>query len=197
MKILSTDKAFFSATLLMLVETWLLPSDEIILNGFEVMRRIDCTDKRRPFGSILLVSESEVKNVKVLDSQTYYEANSSLSVVSYLFKGIGITFLYKSPLFKTANLILHLHSTFEKFKVLHVQNCVVVGDFNINFMKISRDQDLLHNFMKENKLTLRQNFTSATDYGTMIDLCFSNINVVNCKVYESVTSDHKPLWFNL
>ncbi|CAF3300220.1 unnamed protein product, partial [Rotaria socialis] len=47
-----SDKAFLSASMISLVETWTKPSDSLEIEGFKVVHRRDCNDIRKPFDQI-------------------------------------------------------------------------------------------------------------------------------------------------
>ncbi|CAF4985400.1 unnamed protein product [Rotaria sp. Silwood1] len=50
---IKSDKKFLSSSMISLVETWTKPSDNLEIEGFEIVHRRDCDDVRKPFGQII------------------------------------------------------------------------------------------------------------------------------------------------
>lgn len=196
--ILKTDKAFAKSACMMLVETWLLPSEELQFSDFCTIHRTDCRrEHRTAFGMLLLVHTKSFPYISLFDTQTYDAKVSFLDVASYFYKDILVTFLHKSPKYPISNFVSYLEFIASKAKNCNVQFMIIIGDFNIDFLKASTEKNQIMNFMTKHKLILCQDYFPTTDYGSMIDLCFSNIPLFMVNVYESLTSDHKPLWFKL
>lgn len=194
--ILSTDKAFLNSTCIMIEETRLTPNDAFELPGFHIAYRKDCLPgKKKAFGSLLMVNKQLTSRITMFDSQTYQETKCFLDGASFLYQDNLITFLHKGPKYPTSKLISYLQLVMNKARLANIQNFVFLGDFNVNFLASSTEKNELCDFMNTYQLKLSQSYFATTDNGTMIDLCFSNIPTVICKIYESITSDHKPIWF--
>lgn len=198
-RILETDKAFSSSDCIMLVETWLLPTDILNVRNYITLHRNDCSQNRRhAFGSILLVKEELKSVVQIIDNHTYFEKKHFLDTVSYLFKNCLITFFHRSPRYSFIGMLLFFDFIINKGHCMNIRDMVIIGDFNTNLMQESNEKSQLLRFMTHNGFHQCQNNNfPTTDNNTMIDLCFSNIQNLKCHIYESITSDHKPLYFYL
>ncbi|KAK3920816.1 RNA-directed RNA polymerase L [Frankliniella fusca] len=73
-----------------------------------------------------------------------------------------------------------------------------MGDFNIKYQVSDPDFNSLKDFMKGNNCFMILDTTKvSTDHNSLIDLCFSTNETRNAHIFESATSDHKPIWIEL
>ena len=72
-----SDKTFSCASMISLVETWTKPTDSLEIEGFKIIHRRDCFDKRKPLGQITYLKKNlnnkdddlpKIKTVKIEDS---------------------------------------------------------------------------------------------------------------------------------
>jgi hypothetical protein len=188
-KIFLKDKAFANSACIMLVETWLLDTDVVSIENFTTIYRRNCEGmKRHAFGSLLLANGC--LNVKLFDCHVYVDSSCFLETVAYVYEDVVVVFLHRSPRYKFEHLLLYLELIFNKCKVENILKIVVIGDFNVDFLSKSYEHLTLKNFMLHHGFLLCQKYFPTTDYGSMIDLCFSNIPNLLCEGYESITSDH-------
>lgn len=97
--------------------------------------------------------------------------------------------VYKHPRFPNKELFQILESQLNDLQQAKV---IVVGDFNID-LKLESNKFLLDFFQKFN-LTCKQDISeSTTEYNSLLDVCFSNIESLTVSVYENYYSYHKGL----
>jgi exonuclease III len=108
---------------------------------------------------------------------------------------LAIINVYKPPNKPTKQLCELLLSIHKK----HIKDSkvVVMGDFNIDWNKETPDKNRLHKLMVQ-QLDYKQVVTDPTnDYGSTIDLIFTNIDNFQCGTLETYFSDHKAIWISL
>jgi len=99
-----------------------------------------------------------------------------------------VIIIYKSPKFPNPTFIHNLADVLQNIS----GKIVVAGDFNINVH--NSDSRLLTKLMDKYKLvSLFRNCDVSTDYGTLIDNCFSNVPEIQGWFYECYYSYHKPI----
>lgn len=104
--------------------------------------------------------------------------------------GVLMVFLYKSPKISSAVLLRLLQRVHKKYQ--H-NKAVIFGDFNIDWNVPSKDKNSLHTPMT--KLGYRQVIEKPSiDFGSTIDLIFTNIPTYQCGVVEAYYTDHKLCW---
>jgi hypothetical protein len=101
--------------------------------------------------------------------------------------------LYKPPTVKVKHLCDVLEDVHRKYT--NRSQCVILGDFNIDWYTNNSDKTTLNNLMVK-KLHYEQAIsTPTTDYGSTLDLIFHNLD--KQLVYgkrEVYYSDHKMIW---
>ncbi|KAK3933222.1 Aerobic magnesium-protoporphyrin IX monomethyl ester [oxidative] cyclase [Frankliniella fusca] len=71
----------------------------------------------------------------------------------------------------------------------------IMGDFNIKYQVSDPDFNSLKEFMTQNNcFMILDSSKVSTDHNSQIDLCFSTDQLKTAHIFESVTSDHKPIW---
>lgn len=74
----------------------------------------------------------------------------------------------------------------------------VVGDFNIKYDDNDSEYSKLNQLMHNERFHFILNSDSiTTDHNSLIDLCFSTKISAIGNIFESVVSDHKPIWFEI
>ena len=193
------SKSFTSSDIIILAETWTWPADRYVLDGFGIVHRTDCTTaKRQAFGTLILL-----KNELVPISFIFYEKqlifpHAHITVVAISIGNEAIIFVYKSPQGKFTDLQSMLQEAFSESSKLHLNQINVVGDFNIKYQPNELNYTALQTLMTSNNYFFSLNENDVTtDHNSLIDLCFSSNKNFHAFIFESVTSDHKPIWFLL
>lgn len=121
----------------------------------------------------------------------HYEGSSHCQFFRGEFCETEFVAVYRHPRFPRAKF---LELLFNIIKTL-CGDFIVFGDCNIDFNK-AENQLLLTKFKNLNaRLALRLN-ESTTEYNTLLDVCFTNVNDLTCHVYETYYSYHKGLCIN-
>lgn len=98
-------------------------------------------------------------------------------------------------------LICYRHKNYSPSSFLHDlkeiitsvnEKCIVCGDLNIDLIR-NPNVNLKQFFENLGFHNLLPSVASTTDYGTYIDLCFSNYLEANSFIYETFYSFHKGL----
>ncbi|KAK3908797.1 Group IIF secretory phospholipase A2 [Frankliniella fusca] len=169
----------------MLAETWSKPEDKYDINNFTIISRTDCkAPKRKAFGTL-------VYNESI--SGTNHSTVVALTMLSHT-----VIMVYKSP--KTAWNVLkqQLQKGITKSLENHVYDITIMGDFNIKYQVSDPNYTNSKSFMTEANCSMLLDATKvSTDHSSLIDLCFSTNILNNADIFESVTSDHKPIWIEL
>jgi exonuclease III len=109
---------------------------------------------------------------------------------------INLCFVYCPPKNATVQILKKvfdkLHTKFNKFQT----PIIIMGDFNIN---LHQNEKFVNNV--DQKYGLKQYIkTCTTDYGTLIDHLYTNIDagkIISVGTLESYYSDHKPIYINI
>ena len=180
------------APLISLVETWTKPTDSLEIEGFKIVHRRDCIDKRKPFGQIIYL-KNNLKYENITERCEYSEKDH-IEYCSIKIDDICFISVYNSPNSSFDVLKRHLHEVISISKKF-CEDIVVVGDFNIN-LKIKANHKFIE-YMESFGLTLINKLNkSSTNAKTQIDYCFSNVNDFKADYFESLTSFHKPIWIS-
>ena len=186
------DQTFLSASLISLVETWTKPTDSLEIEGFKMIHRRDCIDKRKPFGQITYL-KNNLKYENITESCEYSEKDH-IEYCSIKIDDICFISVYNSPNSSFDVLKRHLHEVISISKKF-CEDIVFVGDFTIS-LKITANHRFIE-FMKSFGLTLINELNkSSTNAKTQIDYCFSNMNDFKAGYFDSLTSFHKPIWIS-
>ena len=187
-----SDKTFSCASMISLVETWTKPTDSLEIEGFKIIQRRDCIDKRKPFGQTTYL-KNNLKHENIAERCEYSEKDH-IEYCSIKIDDICFISVYNSPNSSFDVLKRHLHEVISISKKF-CKDIVVVGDFNIN-LKIKANHKFIE-YMESFGLTLSNKLNkSSTNAKTQIDYCFTNINSAKSDYFESLTSFHKPIWIS-
>ena len=194
-----SSKSFTSSDIIMLAETWTLPVDQYILDGFSIVHRTDCTTvNRQAFGTLILLKTQLLAYSFIFYEKQLILSHAHITVVAISVANEAIIFVYKSPQGTFANLQSMLEEAFYESSKLNLNQINVIGDFNIKYQASDMNYTALKTFMTSNHYFFSLNENDVTtDHDSLIDLCFSSNKKFHANIFESVTSDHKPIWFLL
>ena len=100
--------------------------------------------------------------------------------------------IYKPPTTPVQTLIKALYTAVRQH-LCQSEKMIIMGDFNIDFMKTNPQYDQLRAFMVN--MNLKQLITKpTTDMRTAIDHIYTDISNVTCGVSETYYSFHKVVW---
>ncbi len=108
--------------------------------------------------------------------------------VTVIYGGLTIVVMYKSPMFQKSRFRQMLHSSLSLVNT----NVIYVGDINLD-MCDEKNSDIVEVFAKyglQSRLNLKE---TSTNGNTHINVCFSDIDFLNCRFYVSYYSYHKPI----
>ncbi|KAK3919903.1 ATP-dependent DNA helicase pfh1 [Frankliniella fusca] len=196
---ISCDPTFIASAIIMLAETWSKPEDKYDINNFTIISRTDCkASKRKAFGTLVYVKNYLLPHVNILFQNESISGTNHSTVVALTMLNHTVIMVYKSP--KTAWNVLkqQLQQAITKSLENHVYDITIMGDFNIKYQVSDPNYTNLKSFMTEANCSMLLDATKvSTDHSSLIDLCFSTNILNNADIFESVTSDHKPIWIEL
>ncbi|KAE8747058.1 hypothetical protein FOCC_FOCC006196 [Frankliniella occidentalis] len=197
---IANDKSFLACDIIMLAETWSLPTDQYDIANFTIVFRTDSNNtKRKAFGTIIYVKNNLLPFATILfQTELITQAKHQSTVVALKLNHTGIIMVYKSP--KTAWNILkqQLTTALDICYKNNITDICLMGDFNIRYQTSEPNYISLCNFMKNKNIFMLLDETKvSTDHNSLIDLCFSSNNLLRADIFESVISDHKPIWLEL
>lgn len=181
------DPIPMAADLLLMVETWTLPTDSYEFPGFELVGRIDCKDKRSGSGVFCCVSSRArhlLANVQVFQAQANH---GHVEILRFEFQLVTMCIVYSSPKASPAMTVSLLQKALEGTQ----RDVILIGDMNVDLKKRtnSLQQSLLVSMGLQSKLPASDSTTNAN---SQIDWCFSNRSII-ARPYETLFSYHKPL----
>ncbi|KAK3918383.1 ATP-dependent DNA helicase, partial [Frankliniella fusca] len=192
---ISCDPTFIASDIIMLAETWSKPEDKYDINNFTIISRTDCkSPKRKAFGTLVYVKNYLLPHVNILFQNESISGTNHSTVVALTMFSKTVIMVYKSP--KTAWIVLkqQLQQAITKSLENHIYDITIMGEFNIKDPNYTN----LKSFMTEANCSMLLDATKvSTDHSSLIDLCFSTNTLNNADIFESVTSDHKPIWIEL
>ncbi|KAK3912467.1 ATP-dependent DNA helicase [Frankliniella fusca] len=196
---ISCDPTFIASDIIMLAETWSKPEDKYDINNFTIISRTDCkSPKRKAFGTLVYVKNYLLPHVNILFQNESISGTNHSTVVALTMFSKTVIMVYKSP--KTAWNVLkqQLQQAITKSLENHIYDITIMGDFNIKYQVSDPNYTNLKSFMTEANCSMLLDATKvSTDHSSLIDLCFSTNTLNNADIFESVTSDHKPIWIEL
>ena len=167
------------------------------LTGYTLYRNdYSQTNTRTCYGTALYIKNG------LLCTETPYRMNSNnveitVTSLSHPIPGLIVVAIYRSKTVKMTKFIDALH-------YLHDQigsrvPTVILGDFNVNLMKLSSEQKALTKYLIDEKGYTQLINQYTTDYRTQIDHIYTNVPhlVQSTGVLESYYSDHKPIFLSL
>lgn len=118
--------------------------------------------------------------------------------VKLLKKRILIGVCYRSPSSPINKLNGHISKWLNRLKIEdEKKKCILMGDFNVNWMKKDNNIKQLENIMSlrgQLNQIMRTGTRETATSNTLIDLVFSNLEEIKCGVVEDVhLSDHKAI----
>ncbi|KAK3908161.1 ATP-dependent DNA helicase pfh1, partial [Frankliniella fusca] len=196
---ISCDPTFIASDIIMLAETWSKPEDEYDINNFTIISRTDCrSPKRKAFGTLIYAKNYLLPHVKILFQNESISGTNHFTIVALTIFNTTVMMVYKSP--KAAwNLVKQqLQQAITMSLKNQIYDISIMGDFNIKYQVSDPDFNSLKDFMKGNNCFMILDTTKvSTDHNSLIDLCFSTNETRNAHIFESATSDHKPIWIEL
>ena len=153
------------ASLISLVETWTKSTDFLDIEGFKIIQRRDCHDKRKPFGQIIyLKNHLQYENIM---ERYEYSGEDYIEYCSIKIDDICFISVYNSPNSSIAVMKKYLHEVISISKKFS-DKIIIVGDFNIN-LKITANHRFIE-FMKSFGLILINELNkSSTNAKTQIE----------------------------
>ncbi|VDI54623.1 Hypothetical predicted protein [Mytilus galloprovincialis] len=147
--------------------------------------------KRPPYGLAIYSKEPFCPSFPINESSNGIELsvfrtnhNSDITIVT----------VYKpphKPISELCERLLHVHETY-----VCNNDAIILGDLNVNWKEDSSNKQKLLTLMQQ--LKYKQLITQPTnDYGSTIDLIFTNIDCVDSGTNEVFFSDHKLTWLSL
>lgn len=184
-------------TFLALSETRLIPEiedSEINMPGYSVVR---CDAENRNTGGVIVYVRSDIKYEVVLIKKIISNCWCiAIQVRDNMYKGV-IVVIYHSPSASDGEFIRFLEDIVELFTVK--EECIVVGDFNIDLMKDSYYANKLRSTMSG--LGLKQFVEEPTrntkHSQTIIDLVFANKELIVKVLDKPKITDHAWLQVEL
>jgi hypothetical protein len=182
-----------------LAETWSLEHDSYEIPNFTCIYRTDCSKQKRcAFGTIVFVKSQLLPEINAIYEKQEIEANGHLTIVTFTIKQKAITMVYRSPNYDITNFLHYLNDAIETAKVYNISKQYLIGDFNIVYNTVNSNKNKLKALIDLHEFNLNLNDKDiTTDHNSLIDLIFSSEKLLDANIFESVVSDHKPVWFVL
>lgn len=182
------DENFTTSDILIFGETWTVPGDNIKIKNFKLLSRVDCGHARKPRGVSIYVKRSIYNQIKSTNSFSL-KANKGRIDVSVLdTNDKTIIGLYANP----STSILLWSKLFNKLKCHFNKKCIIMGDVNMNSIKM-KHHDKLVSILQKHNLTLLNKNTVTTHFNTSLDWIITNAPA-KCGTYNSFFSHHYPIW---
>ncbi|KAG2192949.1 hypothetical protein INT47_004688 [Mucor saturninus] len=190
------DPVYLSSDIILLNETWTLPTDNFQIPGFQLKSSLNCSDStRKPIGSCCYVSDSLVGDFS--SSSRLFTNNYNTSTISVSIVIVTLTLycsIYASPdSNQSPDMFLEALSFITEHDYIYI---VIAGDFNLNFYQDSPKSTTVTSFLNQLgiKSSLPESVRSTTKQHTFIDNIFTNQAIIDSGRYISFTSHHDPLW---
>lgn len=194
------DKWFYGAEVLIFAETRAVPTDNVEINEFEIVHRSDkCNIGRNFHRGLIAYKKSNINNVAIVNKITHDSRTKNAEYVEHVdlvalkINDLFVIGGYRSPhasvgLFKQCMNCMFDACTTES-------NLVIIGDFNNDCYR--NDVLWLEKYMNENRNLKRALAPGlpTTNLNTQIDVIFTNQIDYVAGTYESIISDHKPIYF--
>ncbi|XP_055845331.1 uncharacterized protein LOC129911529 [Episyrphus balteatus] len=194
------DHWYSNCDVLVFSETQTLYSDSLNIPGFKLIYRSDQDyKKRKPRGLMCFVKETlsiDTKSIKSATIQIIIDSTKKthIDLLSFELGEVLVIAGYKSPSASFEDFREQFKDFMNEIRHKLRGKIVLLGDFNINLR--NKQNTFLHETLTEwNLRSALPNNAVTTDNNTQIDVIFSNIHPLECGVYESFFSDHKPIYF--
>lgn len=180
-------------------ESRTLFTDILSIEGFEIIHRSDEINAKKSFKRGLVVYKKCNVDVSVINKVTHdcrtesAEYSQHVDLVTLKMNDLFIIGGYRSP-HASINLFKQCMDSMIDTCVPH-NNLVVMGDFNEDCYrsKPSWLEKYLHESRNLNRALPAS--LSTTNLNTEIDMIFTNQVAYVSGTYDSITSDHKPIYF--
>ncbi|KAK3931277.1 ATP-dependent DNA helicase [Frankliniella fusca] len=196
----SNDRSFLSCDMIMLAETWSLPEDKYDINNYTIIFRTDCKlVKRKAFGTIIYVNNNILPYCRIIfQNETVNTEKHHSTVVAIQLHHSCIMMVYKSPKAPWSLLQQQMEHALQVCYNEKISEISIMGDFNIKYQQSEPSYNLLYSFMQTKSLFMLLDPTKiSTGHNSLIDLSLSTNNSLRSDIFESVISDHKPIWLEL
>ncbi|KAE8740983.1 hypothetical protein FOCC_FOCC013509 [Frankliniella occidentalis] len=183
------DDVFMNSDLLIFGETWTLHKDVNDLENFTLLAKTDSGLIRKPRGISVYARKNLLNSIISCDAYTIKDTKACIDFAVVKMTNLTVIGIYASP--KCA--ITHWHKFFKRVQNVLQTKCIIVGDFNINHMKMKR-RNFMNIFLQKFNLHLKNTSIATTHSNTAIDWILSNTSKLKCGTYNSLFSHHYPLW---
>lgn len=186
---IANDPIMTSAQFMFLLETGLTSTDKITIPGYEERKRIPVTRNKKR-GVSLFVKPALMSDVY----PAYDHGTSECEYIGVVYRKKILVFgVYFSPDMKDKHKYEQLEGFIKEAKDTG-RPLVVIGDFNTNFHSKTW-KEKMNELRKNHKFDLRVLISSPThDTGSCIDNVLTSSKNLQAVVYESVCSDHRPIF---
>ncbi|KAK3911117.1 ATP-dependent DNA helicase [Frankliniella fusca] len=194
-----SDRTLLACDIIMLAETWPQPTDRYEIDNFTIVYRTDCAStKRKAFGTLIYVKSALLPHINILFQNESISGTNQSTVVALTVCSKTVIMVYKSPKCQWLVLQQQLQQAINTSLQNNVHEIAIMGDFNIKYQVSDPNFKNLNEFMIQNNCLMVLDPTKvSTDHNSLIDLCFSTNPQTNSFIFESATSDHKPIWIEL
>ena len=187
------DKNVIEADIIMTVETY---SINAVIEGYILLDQIGY-DGSRPFGTTVFVKQFIMERMRITSSgkNCIYRTDSHLEYISIGLENSIIIVCYISPKFPKVEALNCIDTILHDFSSI-TEKKIMLGDFNID-INSDMGERLRNVFWCHGMEFCLEKKSNSTDSGSQIDLAFSSIKTTESYYYESIASDHKPIFIEL
>ena len=183
----ASEKSFMAADAMLFVETWSLPSDTYKFKKFKCKFREDSERKRSSYGSMIFCKRRTRQIISDITFQSYPSGAGHVDYTTFQINDVTFIMIYRSPKSSPK----YFRKTLQEQLTQHNSaKLVVLGDINIDQNCRRKIFALLSLSSLVSMIPLDQ---ASTDYGSNIDICYSNMKNMDAWFYESIFSYHKPI----
>jgi hypothetical protein len=183
------DSVFSTSLLILLQESWAIDTENYEIPNFDEISRNQLHGQPKAFGTINFVKSSMASRLTNKVELEESEGSGHVELTVFQFDNLTIVNVYNSP---SSNMNL-LKVALEKIQSLISEstNVLILGDFNQKL----HPENPLERYLRKFDLDLISPRAATTNAGTTIDGVFAKIvdYKVECHIYESYASFHKPL----
>ena len=194
------DPAFSGADVVLLVETWCRREHVFDVEGRAVLARIDAQDHRNDrqavggSGSMVLVNDAIKDQCTQVQQHHWSSPGWRIEMITLQIANVSVVLAYFSPRVTRQAILTYLRRVIQS---LPPGPLLLTGDFNVDLKRPGESRFLTEQLNAFGLRSLLEPEASTTNLNTQIDLIYTNIPEATAAVYESATSYHKPLMFNL
>ena len=189
---LAMDPNIMSADVVGITESRLIPTDEDLdyrLEGYQMLRndQILHQSNRRPAHGLVLYVKHDFSIQRVVKHSTALVEFLLAEVHSDKLDCLQLVVMYKAPTCTINEYMAYVNAHLKKELDVH-KPFMVLGDFNFD---LTNGNVPFQEFMVQTFRCTQHVQESTTDYGSLLDLVFSNIGNVFTGIVECYWSDHK------